>query len=100
MLSENGVEEGKETTEHSGIKGITDTVKSLVDRLKETRPREAVTRIGEVAGQAKDQATNYMDHTTVRGMADDLASIIKRYPVRALMIGVAFGIWMTRRRAG
>ena len=100
MLSENGIEEGKDTTERLGIKGIKETVKSFVHGLKETQPREAVNRITEVAGQAKDQATTYMDHTTVRGMADDLASIVKRYPVRALMIGVAFGLWMSRRRAG
>src|ERR1043166_3280873 len=100
MLSEDSVQEAKDGAEHWAIGGIRDKVKHFIDGVKDTRPQDAVNRITEVAGQAKDQATDYMDHTTGRGMADDVTGMIRRYPGRALMIGLALGLLMLRRKAG
>lgn len=104
MPIENLVEEMEETsaTVRSrsmwGIRAMKDKVKDFVEGVKEKSSRDAVRNITEAAGQAKDQAKSYVEHTTVRGFADDLAGIIRRYPVQALMVGLAFGFLLSRRR--
>lgn len=80
-----------------GTKHLGEKIKDFVDGVKET-PREAVRNISEAASQAKDQAKDYVEHTTVRGLAEDVAGIIRRYPVQSLLIGMAFGFLASRRR--
>ena len=82
----------------SGMKSVRDKVKDFVEGVKEKSPRDAVRNITEAAGQATDQAKIYVENTTVRGFADDLAGIIKRYPVQALVVGLALGFLLSRRR--
>jgi len=83
-----------------GLKHMREKVRDFVDGVKEKSPREAVRNITEAADEAKHQAKDYMDHTTVRGLADDVAGIIRRYPVQSLLIGVAAGFFLSRKRGG
>ena len=80
-----------------GMKPLGEKIKDFVDGVKET-PREAVRNISHAAGQAKDQAIDYVEHTTVRGVAEDVARLIRRYPVQSLLVGMAFGYLASRRR--
>jgi len=80
-----------------GTKPLGEKIKDFVDGVKET-PREAVRNISQAAGQAKDQAKDYVEHTTVRGMAEDVAGLIRRYPVQSLLVGMAFGFLASRRK--
>jgi hypothetical protein len=80
-----------------GLKHFSEKVRDFVDGVKET-PREAVRNISQAAGQAKDQAKDYVERTTVRGVAEDVAGLIKRYPVQSLLIGMAFGFLASRRK--
>jgi len=80
-----------------GTKPLGVKIKDFVDGVKET-PREAVRNISQAAGQAKDQAKDYVERTTVRGVAEDVAGLIKRYPVQSLLIGMAFGFLASRRK--
>lgn len=80
-----------------GTKQLGEKIKDFVDGVKDS-PREAVRNIGEAASQAKDQAKDYVEHTTVRGLAEDVAGLIRRYPVQSLLVGMAFGFLASRRR--
>ena len=81
-----------------GMKHIKEKVKDFVQGVKETSPRETVRNITEAADQAKHQAKDYVEHTTVRGVVDDVADLIKRYPIQALMVGMAAGFLFLRKR--
>jgi hypothetical protein len=81
-----------------GMKHMREKVKDFVDGIKEKSPREAVRNITEAADQATKQAKNYVKNTTVRGLVDDVTGIIRRYPVQSLMVGLAFGLLLSRRR--
>lgn len=79
-----------------GIKHVSEKIRDFVEGVKEKSPREAVRNISQAAGEAKDQAKDYVEHTTVRGLADDVAGLIRRYPVQSLLLGVAVGFWASR----
>ena len=81
-----------------GMKHMGEKIKDFVEGVKEKSPREAVRNISEAASQAKDQAIDYVEHTTVRRLAEDVAGLIRRYPVQSLLVGVAFGFLASRRR--
>jgi hypothetical protein len=81
-----------------GMKHVSEKIKDFVEGVKEKSPREAVHNISQAAGQAKDQAKDYVEHTTVRGVAEDVAGLIRRYPVQSLLVGMAFGFLVSRRR--
>jgi len=81
-----------------GTKHLGEKIKDFVEGVKEKSPREAVRNITQAAGQAKDQAIDYVEHTTVRGVAEDVAGLIRRYPVQSLLVGMAFGFLASRRR--
>jgi len=80
-----------------GTKHLGEKIKDFVDGVKET-PREAVRNISEAASQAKDQAIDYVEHTTVRRLAEDVTGLIRRYPVQSLLAGMAIGFLASRRR--
>jgi hypothetical protein len=82
---------------HWGMRSITEKLKCFVEGVREKSP-DAVRNATEAAGQAKQQVTSYVENTTIRGMADDFTAIIRRYPMRALLLGLAFGFLMMRRR--
>jgi len=93
----------KASTEGDSIwrmKHMKETVKDFVQGVKQTSPREAVRNITEAADQAKNQAKDYVEHTTVRGVVDDVAELIKRHPIQALMVGMAAGFLFSRKRGG
>ncbi len=93
----------KASTEGDSIwrmKHMKETVKDFVQGVKQTSPREAVRNITEAADQAKNQAKDYVERTTVRGVVDDVAELIKRHPIQALMVGMAAGFLFSRKRGG
>jgi hypothetical protein len=104
MPIENPVEDMHESSANlrsrsmRGIQTIRDRVKDFVEGVKEKSPRDAIRNFTEAAGQAKDQAKTYVESKSVSGFADDLAGVIRRYPVQALVVGLAFGFLLTRRR--
>jgi ElaB/YqjD/DUF883 family membrane-anchored ribosome-binding protein len=88
---------GRQGDAIGGTKPLGEKIKDFVDGVKET-PREAVRNISQAAGQAKDQAKDYVEHTTMRGVAEDVAGLIRRYPVQSLLVGMAVGFLASRRR--
>jgi len=80
------------------MKHMREKVKDFVNGVRQTSRREAVHNLTEAAGEAKNQAKDYVEHTTVRGVADDVARIIRRYPIQSLVIGIAAGFLLFRRR--
>jgi len=92
-----GATDQQDNSSVGGTKHLGEKIKDFVEGVKET-PREAVRNISQAAGQAKDQAKEYVEHTTMRGVAEDVAGLIKRYPVQSLLVGMAVGFLMSRRR--
>ena len=81
-----------------GMKHMREKVRDFVEEVKEKSPREAVRNITEAADHAKDQAKDYVEHTTLQGLAEDVAEVIKRFPIQSLVIGMAAGFLLSRRR--
>jgi hypothetical protein len=88
-----------------GMNHMKDKVKDFVEGVKTNAPREAMRNISEAAGRAKEyvdeaagQAKDYVESTTVRGMAGDVARLIKRYPIQSMVLGMALGFLFSRRR--
>jgi len=80
-----------------GMRSITEKLKYFVEGVREKSPN-AVRNATEAAGEAKEQVSSYVKNTTIRGMADDFTAIVRRYPMQALLLGLAFGFLMMRRR--
>jgi ElaB/YqjD/DUF883 family membrane-anchored ribosome-binding protein len=82
------------------------------------RAREMTSTVGhkvrEFAGRIRDRsegenATNriadklesagtYLEEKSFEGMAEDLATVIRRYPLQALLVGIGIGLLLGRRR--
>ena len=76
-----------------GMKQMREKVKDFVEGVKEKAPKDAVRNITEVAGQAKD----YVENTNMRGMANDLTGLIKRYPIQSMILGMTVGFLVSRK---
>jgi hypothetical protein len=67
---------------------------NVVDGVKDKISGDSVRKIGEAAGKIR----NYVDDRGVQGMSDDVTSVIRRYPVTAMLFGVVIGVLLARPR--
>jgi hypothetical protein len=72
-------------------------LRSLGDTVRERAPE------GGIAGNASaavsdtlESSGRYLQEEGLRGMADDVTNLIRRYPIIALLIGVAGGLLVVR----
>jgi len=72
-------------------------MKSLAGQVRQNAPQEGVlgSAASSVAG-ALDSTGRYISEQGMSGMADDFTGLIRRNPIPALLIGVAFGFLIAR----
>jgi len=73
------------------------SLKSLASQVRQNAPHEGV--IGSAATYAAgalDRTGDYLREQGLSGMAEDFTGLIRRNPIPALLIGVAFGFLVAR----
>jgi ElaB/YqjD/DUF883 family membrane-anchored ribosome-binding protein len=85
------------TSELSAAAG--DRLQSAAEAIRARAPREGM--LGTAATAVADRlegAGLYLQEENFVAMADDLASVIRRYPVQSLLIGASIGFLLGRLR--
>ena len=87
------------------MRRMRDKVKYFADSIREAAPRDTLRNISTTAGAAKDyvteaagQARDYVENISVQGTLRDIAELIKRYPLSAMIAGITIGFFLSRRR--
>jgi hypothetical protein len=83
----------KEMTSNLGHK-----VKEFAGRIRERSPQEGVRNTTTKFADTLETAGTYLEEKSFEGMADDLAGVIRRYPLQAVLVGVGIGFLLSRRR--
>jgi len=74
----------------SGIRGLADT-------LEQRAPQEGIFgRASHAVAETLRDGGQYIEESKLTGMADDLASVVRRNPLPALLVGVGVGILLGR----
>lgn len=74
-------------------------LESASEVIREKLPREG--RIGEAARAVSDSLESsgtYLQEQGITGVIEDLESMIRRYPIQALLIGAGVGYLLSRLR--
>jgi hypothetical protein len=77
--------------------GVGGGMKSLASQVRQNAPHEGM--LGSAAGAAAsalDRTGSYLQEQGLSGMAEDFTGLIRRNPIPALLIGVAFGFLIAR----
>jgi len=73
---------------------------SAADTLRGTLPQEG--RLGDAARAVTDRleaSGNYLQEQGLSGAIDEMESLIRRYPIQALLLGAGLGYALSRLRA-
>lgn len=73
-------------------------VRELAGRLREKSPHEGVRNTTDKFAERLDRAGTYLEEKSLEGMADDLAGVIRRYPLQSVLVGIGIGLLLSRRR--
>jgi hypothetical protein len=79
-------------------KAVGEKMSSWAGTLRDRAPQEGT--MGSAAKTVADQlesAGSYLQDHTVDNMARDLTSLIRRYPMQAMLVGLGIGYLMSRR---
>ncbi len=78
---------------------VGEKIGSLADVIREKAPQEGTVRAAATAVANKlDAAGSYLQETDLRQVGGDLAHLIRRYPLPALLIGLGIGYLWGRSR--
>lgn len=81
-------------------KVVGEKLESAAESLRGRLPREG--RVGVAAKAVTDgleSSGSYLQEQGVTGMVDEVESLIRRYPVQALLLGAGLGYVLSRLRA-
>jgi hypothetical protein len=83
----------REVTSNLGHK-----VREFAGRLREKSPHEGVRTTTNKVADKLETAGTYLEEKSFEGMADDVADVIRRYPLQSLLVGIGIGFLLSRRR--
>jgi hypothetical protein len=71
----------------------------LAGTLRETAPQAGALRAAASAvADRLETAGSYLQENDFGKMADNMASLIRRYPVQSVLLGLGMGYWLGRGR--
>jgi len=79
-------------------KAVGETMSSWAGTIRESAPREG--NLGSAAKTVADQLDNagsYLQDNTFENMARDVTTLIRRYPMQSLLVGLGVGYLLSRR---
>jgi ElaB/YqjD/DUF883 family membrane-anchored ribosome-binding protein len=72
-------------------------LKTAAEKVRETAPHEGMLGRGaEAVASTLDRGGDYLREKNLHGMADDMAEMIKRNPIPALLLGIGLGFLLGR----
>lgn len=83
----------REVTSNFGHK-----VREFAGRLREKSPHEGVRTTTNKVADKLETAGTYLQEKSFEGMADDVAGVIRRYPLQSLLVGIGIGFLLSRRK--
>jgi len=90
-------------TSHKGdqmVAAVGERLGSAADTLRSTLPQEG--RFGDAVRAVSDRleaSGNYLQEQGLSGAIDEVESLIRRYPIQALLLGAGLGYVLSRLRA-
>jgi len=75
-------------------------MKQFGGRIREKSPHEKVRHTANKVADSLESAGAYLEQKNLDGMFDDLAGVIRRYPLQALLAGIAVGFLLAQKRRG
>jgi len=100
------INEGQETMSQTGHKAdqmaaaVGERLGSAADALRGALPQEG--RLGGAVRAVTDRleaSGNYLQEQGLSGAIDEVESLIRRYPIQALLLGAGLGYVLSRLRA-
>lgn len=74
-------------------------IDSAADSIRSKLPREGATgEMADAMARSVKHTSHYLQDQGFSGIIDDLETMIRRYPVQALLIGIGIGYLFSRRR--
>ena len=72
-------------------------MKTAAEKVRENAPHEGMLGRGaEAVASTLDRGGDYLREKNLHGMADDMAEMIKRNPIPALLLGIGLGFLLGR----
>jgi hypothetical protein len=73
-------------------------VRELAGRLREKSPHEGVRSTTNKVADTLETAGTYLEEKSFENMTEDLAGVIRRYPLQSVLVGIGIGLLLARRR--
>jgi hypothetical protein len=73
-------------------------MKEFGGRLRQRPPHESVRVPTERVADTLEHAGSYLEERNLDGMLEDITGVIRRYPLQALLAGIAIGFLLARKR--
>lgn len=72
-------------------------LKSAGDAIRQNAPQSGrLAQASDAIAQSFIDSGNYVEEQGLEGMANDVATLIRRNPIPALLIGIGLAVWITR----
>ena len=73
-------------------------MKEFGGRIRQRSPHETVRNTTNKVADTLECAGAYLEEKNLNGMLDDVAGVIRRYPLQSLLAGIAIGFLLSRKR--
>jgi hypothetical protein len=73
-------------------------VKEFGGKIRQRSPHESVRNTTNKLADTLEGAGAYLEEKNIDGMLDDLAGVIRRYPLQSLLAGIAIGFFLSRKK--
>lgn len=73
-------------------------IKEFGGKIRQKSPHEGVRNTTNKVADTIENAGAYLEQKNLDGMLDDVAGIIRRYPLQSLLAGIAIGFLLSRKR--
>lgn len=86
---------------HDALSGVGQRVSSLAGTIRESAPQQgAFGTAASAVADRREAGGQYLQEQRLDAMVEDLAAVVRRHPLQALMIGFGFGclVGMTLKR--
>ena len=73
-------------------------MKEFGEKIRQKSPHETVRNTTNKVADTIEHAGAYLEEKNLDGMLDDLAGVVRRYPLQSLLAGIAIGFFLSRKR--
>lgn len=74
-------------------------VRDFAGRVREVSPHEKVRSTTNQFADTLDNAGTYLEEKNLQGMIDDVAAVIRKYPMQSLLFGIGIGFLLSRKKS-